>query len=234
MDTVPVAGICGESPGRSERCYKERVYALVWTTTPWTLPHEHGPGVSSSTTTTCSPGTSTEDTRTLWRRSFWIAWQRRQAYVFNRFPKHFGALALRGAEVPAPLLDRGRSWSAGEHRHAEQGSGIVRTYGSRARRRGLRGGSGIWAQNVRAALDDDGRFTEGLPEYKRHKTVFEANPAIIGLLRSRGALVAESKLQHSYPHCWRCHNPVIFRALPEQWFISAGQRKCFWFPLPWR
>ena len=44
-------------------------------------------------------------------------------------------------------------------------------------------------------------------------------PAVIGLLKSRGALVAEGKLQHSYPHCWRCHNPVIFRAT-EQWFVQ--------------
>ena len=64
----------------------------------------------------------------------------------------------------------------------------------------------------------DGRFIEGLPEYKG-KTVFEANPTVIELLKSRGALVAESKLQHSYPHCWRCHNPVIFRAT-EQWFVQ--------------
>ena len=69
-----------------------------------------------------------------------------------------------------------------------------------------------------APLDDQGRFIEGLPEYKG-KTVFDANPAIIELLKSRGALVVESKLQHSYPHCWRCHNPVIFRAT-EQWFIQ--------------
>ncbi|HTH54390.1 MAG TPA: class I tRNA ligase family protein, partial [Edaphobacter sp.] len=49
--------------------------------------------------------------------------------------------------------------------------------------------------------------------------VFKANPAIIELVRSRGALMGLSEINHSYPHCWRCHNPVIFRAT-EQWFIS--------------
>jgi len=49
--------------------------------------------------------------------------------------------------------------------------------------------------------------------------IFDANQPIIELLKSRGVLVAESKIEHSYPHCWRCHNPVIFRAT-EQWFIS--------------
>ena len=63
-----------------------------------------------------------------------------------------------------------------------------------------------------------GRFTEGLPEYKG-KTVFEANPIVIEILKKHGTLVGEKKLAHSYPHCWRCHNPVIFRAT-EQWFIN--------------
>ena len=72
---------------------------------------------------------------------------------------------------------------------------------------------------------DTGRYLEGLPEYKG-KTVFEANPIVVTLLRDRGALLGEQKLSHSYPHCWRCHNPVIFRAT-EQWFIDldgAGTR----------
>ncbi len=64
-------------------------------------------------------------------------------------------------------------------------------------------------------------YTEGLPEYKG-KTVFEANPIVIALLRDRGMLAHESKLMHSYPHCWRCHNPVIFRAT-EQWFINLDE-----------
>jgi isoleucyl-tRNA synthetase len=52
-----------------------------------------------------------------------------------------------------------------------------------------------------------------------NKKVFAANPIIIEILKERGALMAQANLQHSYPHCWRCHHPVIFRAT-EQWFIS--------------
>ncbi len=51
------------------------------------------------------------------------------------------------------------------------------------------------------------------------KTVWEANPIVIAMLEERRALLAVHDLEHSYPHCWRCHNPVIFRAT-EQWFIS--------------
>src|SRR5205814_6812261 len=54
-------------------------------------------------------------------------------------------------------------------------------------------------------------------------TVWEANPKIVDFLRERGALVAEAPLVHTYPHCWRCKNPTLFRAT-EQWFVGLDQR----------
>ena len=66
-------------------------------------------------------------------------------------------------------------------------------------------------------VDGAGVLRNGLPEYDGLK-VFKANDPIVELLRTRGALLHEEKIQHSYPHCWRCHNPIIFRAT-EQWFI---------------
>ncbi len=62
-----------------------------------------------------------------------------------------------------------------------------------------------------------------LPEELIGKTVWQANPIVVKLLQERHALASESKLDHSYPHCWRCHNPVIFRAT-EQWFIGMDRR----------
>src|SRR2546425_1520214 len=89
-------------------------------------------------------------------------------------------------------------------------------------------------------VDDDGRF---VPEVERFAglTVWEANPKIVEYLRAVGALVAAVPLTHSYPHCWRCGNPTLFRAT-EQWFISldrdglrsraleAIKRDVRWFP----
>ena len=49
-------------------------------------------------------------------------------------------------------------------------------------------------------------------------TVFKANDAIVETLKANNALIREEKISHSYPHCWRCKKPVIFRAT-EQWFI---------------
>jgi isoleucyl-tRNA synthetase len=70
--------------------------------------------------------------------------------------------------------------------------------------------------------------------------VFDANPLIVELMRNQGSLLHSEQFGHSYPHCWRCHNPVLFRATP-QWFISLDRdgfreraleaiRKVRWIP----
>ena len=74
-----------------------------------------------------------------------------------------------------------------------------------------------------APLDDRGFFVEPAPEFLRGVRVFDANRLIIEKLREGGFLIFEGKVKHSYPHCWRCKNPVVFRATP-QWFISMEAR----------
>ncbi|MER3424060.1 MAG: isoleucine--tRNA ligase, partial [Nitrospiraceae bacterium] len=71
---------------------------------------------------------------------------------------------------------------------------------------------------VFAPLDDAGRFTEAIPEFTGQQ-VFKANPRILEKLNEKGLLLGHGTITHSYPHCWRCKNPVIFRAT-EQWFVS--------------
>ena len=106
----------------------------------------------------------------------------------------------------------------------DQGSGIVHTapgHGVDDFNTGQKYGLEIYAP-----LNDRGVYTEGLPEYKG-KDVFTANPIVVKLLGDRGALLGHHNYKHSYPHCWRCHNPVIFRAT-EQWFIrmdAARERR---------
>ena len=70
-------------------------------------------------------------------------------------------------------------------------------------------------------VDDNGVLTDEAGPFAG-LDVDEANPAIIEWLRERGTLVAEKKILHSYPHCWRCHEPVIFRAT-DQWFVSMDK-----------
>jgi isoleucyl-tRNA synthetase len=67
-------------------------------------------------------------------------------------------------------------------------------------------------------VDNAGRFTSEV-EHFAGENVFEANPHIVEFMRERGVLLKSEEYAHRYPHCWRCKNPVIFRATP-QWFIS--------------
>jgi isoleucyl-tRNA synthetase len=71
---------------------------------------------------------------------------------------------------------------------------------------------------ILAPVDDAGRFTAAVPEFAGQH-VLKANPRIIERLQAKGVLAGHGTLTHSYPHCWRCKNPVIFRAT-EQWFAA--------------
>src|SRR5258708_17685667 len=71
---------------------------------------------------------------------------------------------------------------------------------------------------IYAPVDAAGRFTAEV-EHFAGMSVFEANPKIVEFLRESGALLNVEQYNHRYPHCWRCKNPVIFRAT-RQWFIS--------------
>ncbi len=70
-------------------------------------------------------------------------------------------------------------------------------------------------------VDDLGRFTDAVPGFAGQH-VLKANPGIIEKLKANGVLLGHGTIVHSYPHCWRCKNPVIFRAT-EQWFVSMDR-----------
>ncbi|MBX3348756.1 MAG: isoleucine--tRNA ligase, partial [Nitrospira sp.] len=71
---------------------------------------------------------------------------------------------------------------------------------------------------IAAPVDNGGRFTDIVKEFSGQH-VFKANQKIVDYLQASGRLLGHGSLNHSYPHCWRCKSPVIFRAT-EQWFVS--------------
>ncbi len=71
---------------------------------------------------------------------------------------------------------------------------------------------------ILAPVDNGGKFTDVVKEFAGQH-VFKANPKIVEFLQANGRLLGHGSLNHSYPHCWRCKSPVIFRAT-EQWFVS--------------
>ncbi len=76
---------------------------------------------------------------------------------------------------------------------------------------------------ILAPVDSAGRFTETVADFAGQH-VFKANPGIVEQLKAKGKLLGHGQLGHSYPHCWRCKSPVIFRAT-EQWFVSMEQNE---------
>src|SRR6201996_941070 len=200
------------------------VYALIWTTTPWTIPanlaisfHPKFQYVAVDT----PQGLTIVAEGLLPQVAEVLGWD--QAVV-ARFP----GTNLEGAVFRHPFLDRDSLALLGEHVTLDQGTGAVHTapgHGQDDFVIGQRYGLPVYCP-----VDASGRMfqAEGvsgaLPDVLLGKTIWEANPIVIKLLQEHGALAGQEKLDHSYPHCWRCHNPVIFRAT-EQWFIGMDREE---------
>ncbi|MGH7899655.1 MAG: isoleucine--tRNA ligase, partial [Candidatus Binatia bacterium] len=128
----------------------------------------------------------------------------------------FPGQTLENARARHPWIDRDSRIVLGEHVTLDAGTGCVHTapgHGQDDYQIGIRYGLDIYAP-----VDDHGRFTNEVEGYAG-QFVFDADAAIIARLGDAGRLLRSEKVTHSYPHCWRCKNPVIFRAT-EQWFIS--------------
>ncbi len=190
------------------------VDAVIWTTTPWTLPHNRALAFHPDFEYVVA---ETPQGALLVAAERVAALKNDIGIEVSKFRGPWKGRELEGLQFQHPFLKDLRVPAVlADYVTLDTGTGIVHTapgHGVEDFQTGQRYGLEIYAP-----LDDQGRYTEGLPEYKG-KTVFEANPVIVALLRERNMLLAESKLTHSYPHCWRCHNPVIFRAT-EQWFIK--------------
>ncbi len=191
----------------------KNVWTIIWTTTPWTLP--------ASLAVAFHPDfdyVALEQEGNTYIVAESLAAAVREACKLEG-AKHiarFKGSQLDRVTFQHPFLDRSILGVLADFVTADTGTGAVHTapaHGADDFYTGAR-----YGLDQTCNVDNEGRLRNGLPEYEG-KTVFEANPSIIDLLQSRHALMGRSDIYHSYPHCWRCHNPVIFRAT-EQWFIG--------------
>src|SRR5207237_541108 len=193
----------------------KQVNTIIWTTTPWTLPASMAVAFHPSYEYVAVEEAHSEEVYIVAEGLLEATREHtglKQSPVIARFPGG----ALEGTTFRHPFLDRKILGVLADYVTLEQGTCAVHTAPSH--------GTDDFYTGVKYGLDQtcnvdaEGRLRNGLPEYNS-KTVFEANQPIIELSKARHVLMGEEKITHSYPHCWRCHNPVIFRAT-EQWFIG--------------
>jgi isoleucyl-tRNA synthetase len=200
-----------------------KVYGLIWTTTPWTIPanvaiafHPKFEYVAVEVGTDVYI-VALELLKTVAEKLGWAD---------TKVIAGFKGAKLEGAIFRHPFLDRDSLGVLAEHVTLDQGTGAVHTapgHGAEDFEVGAKYGLPVYCP-----VDPAGKIfhAEGaagrLPEELIGKTVWQANPIVNEILKSRGALLGEEKITHSYPHCWRCHNPTIFRAT-EQWFIGMDR-----------
>ena len=210
---------------KSFSSFKE-VSLVIWTTTPWTIPANVAIALKPGRTYTFLKSKNA-DTRYLVESSIWE--KDKENFEKNlglskeeNDPAGITAEELSGVECRHPFMEKrvSRVILAG-FVDTETGTGSVHIapgHGAEDYAAGLQ-----YELPILSPVDNAGKFTDEVPLFKG-KNVFKANPQIIELLKERGALLYAGSMVHSYPHCWRCKNPVIFRAT-EQWFLSVKHKQ---------
>jgi isoleucyl-tRNA synthetase len=128
----------------------------------------------------------------------------------------FKGAELENLRARHPWIERDSLIINGEHVTLEAGTGCVHTAPGHGHDDYVIGSR--YDLDVYAPVDDAGCFTDEVPEFGG-QFVFKTDPEIVKLLEEKGVLLATEGIEHSYPHCWRCKKPIIFRAT-AQWFIS--------------
>lgn len=200
----------------------EKVSVMIWTTTPWTLPANLALAFHPELDYVAVKQDS----------DVYIVAEGRLEALKERIGLDGRILAKKtgksfeGIFADHPFIARKSKAVTGEFVSLEEGTGIVHIapgHGEDDYEVGLKHGLDIYAP-----VDDRGKFTKQAGELEG-QFVFKANALIMDILRDKNALLREEKITHSYPHCWRCKKPVIFRAT-EQWFISVEandlRKKC--------
>jgi isoleucyl-tRNA synthetase len=191
----------------------KNVFTVIFTTTPWTMPasmavafhpHEEYVALESGSEVYIVAAKLADD------------FASKVGLTSKHELARFHGEKVESKTFAHPFLDRDILGVLADYVTMDTGTGVVHTapsHGADDFNTGVK-----YKLELTTNVDGAGLLHNGLPEYDGLQ-VFKANAPIIELLKKRGALMHEEKIEHAYPHCWRCHNPIIFRAT-EQWFIS--------------
>jgi isoleucyl-tRNA synthetase len=207
------------------------VYTIIWTTTPWTLPASmavafHPDFEYVAFAASGDPKLSSSPADPVYIVASELASQVIAACKLGNTTElaRFKGSKLERSTFKHPFLERSILGVLATYVTADTGTGAVHTAPSHGADDFYTGQRYDLDQTCRVDasghlhVDPDAWPMAALPPFEGMK-VWAANPIIVAMLEESRALLAASDLEHSYPHCWRCHNPVIFRAT-EQWFIG--------------
>lgn len=202
---------------------------VIWTTTPWTLPANLAlsvnPGFVYAVVDTPQWGKLVVAEDLLATFAAHVQLELTEQSILGKFCGE----ELELIRARHPFIDRESPVLLGDHVTLEAGTGVVHT----APGHGMEDYLIVQQYNrehfrdnplpILSPLDNRGAFTEeaAVPELTGVR-YDQGNDVVLDILRKRNALLGHSKYSHSYPHCWRCQNPVIYRATP-QWFIDVDK-----------
>ncbi len=198
----------------------KKVSVVIWTTTPWTIPANLAIAMHPEFAYVALEVNGEVLIVAEGLNDAFLAANKLEGRVLATFQ----ASVLERKRCKHPFYDRDSIVLLGEHVTLEAGTGCVHTapgHGQEDYELALKEGLEIYNP-----VDNHGKYLSNL-EFFGGQFVFAANPLVIEKLQEVGALVGAGQVSHSYPHCWRCKKPIIFRAT-EQWFISMeanGLRK---------
>jgi len=188
------------------------VSVLIWTTTPWTIPanlavafhpeHDYAAYDVRGRTVIVAEGLADQVGRLV-------------GAVLDKPVARAKGDVFEGLAFRHPLYDRDSVAVLADYVTLEQGTGVVHTapgHGADDFLTGMKYGLEVYAP-----VGPGGRFLDTVELFAGQR-VFEANPAVEAALAERDRLWHRDTFSHQYPHCWRCHNPVIFLAT-SQWFV---------------
>ncbi|BAI80654.1 isoleucyl-tRNA synthetase [Deferribacter desulfuricans SSM1] len=200
----------------------EKAFAVIWTTTPWTIPANLGialnPEFEYALLKVKKSNNKNIDNDDILVLAKELVERLVEIFEIEEYDiiKTFNPEIIENKNAKHPFYDRNSLFVLGNHVTLEQGTGLVHTapgHGQEDYEVGLK-----YGLEILNPVDDYGNFKKDT-ELFAGQNIFKANQDIINLMDENKTLIRQDKVEHSYPHCWRCKNPVVFRATP-QWFIS--------------
>jgi isoleucyl-tRNA synthetase len=223
-DTVDVGFACAEPEklaaafGLPALPQDKHAYAMIWTTTAWTLPANQALNVHPAFRYAL---VDTERGLLVLAEELVESCLQRYGLEGKTIATTQGS-ALERIAFRHPFYDRLSPVYLGEYVTADAGTGIVHSspaYGVDDFESCLR--YGMKFEDILNPVQSDGHYAADLPLFGG-MNIWKAAPLIVDTLRERGALFAQQRIQHSYPHCWRHKTPLVYRA-SSQWFIRMDQ-----------